>query len=77
MAFNENTRVKIPAILQILIKTIAEMTADAVSPEHMKRLSNHLENWDNTYTLLNHLHRQNPSIIDKGQPFFCKTNNCS
>jgi len=33
---------------QMLIKTIAEMTADAVSPEHMKRLSNHLENWDNT-----------------------------
>ncbi|MCL2855494.1 MAG: hypothetical protein FWE21_07740 [Defluviitaleaceae bacterium] len=33
---------------QVLIKTIAEMTADAVSPEHMKRLSNHLENWDST-----------------------------
>jgi len=33
---------------QGLIKTIAEMTADAVSPEHMKRLSSHLDNWDST-----------------------------
>ena len=32
---------------QTLIKAIANMSADAVSPEHMKRISNHLDNWDN------------------------------
>jgi len=31
---------------QGLIKAIADMSAEAVSPEHMKRISNHLENWD-------------------------------
>jgi len=32
---------------QTLIKAIADMSAEAVSPEHMKRISNHLDNWDN------------------------------
>ena len=32
---------------QTLIKAIANMSADAVSPEHMKRISGHLRNWDN------------------------------
>ena len=31
---------------QGLMKAIADMSADAVSPEHMKRISGHLENWD-------------------------------
>jgi len=31
---------------QGLIKAVADMTAEAVSPEHMKRISNHLDNWD-------------------------------
>ena len=32
---------------QSLTKAIADMTAGAVSPEQIKRISNHLDNWDN------------------------------
>ena len=31
---------------QSLAKAIADMSAEAVSPEHMKRISGYLENWD-------------------------------
>ena len=30
-----------------IIKAIADISAEAVSPEHMKRISGHLHNWDN------------------------------
>ena len=33
---------------QRLMKTIADISVDEVSPEHMKRISGHLENWDDT-----------------------------
>ena len=29
------------------IKAIANMSAEAISPEHMTRISHHLDNWDN------------------------------
>jgi hypothetical protein len=32
---------------QGLMKTIADMSAEEVSPEHMKRITSHLENWEN------------------------------
>ena len=32
---------------QSLTKAIADMSAEAVSPEHMKRISGYLDNWDN------------------------------
>jgi len=32
---------------QGIIKAIADISAEAVSPEHMKRISGHLQNWDN------------------------------
>ena len=32
---------------QALVKQIADLTAEAVSPEHMERISNHLNDWDN------------------------------
>jgi len=32
---------------QSLVKAIADMSAEAVSPEHMKRISGYLDNWDN------------------------------
>ena len=31
---------------QTLMKSIADMSAEAVSPEHMKRISGYLDNWD-------------------------------
>jgi len=31
---------------QSLAKAIADMSAEAVSPEHMKRISGYLDNWD-------------------------------
>ena len=31
---------------QDIIKAIADMSAEAVSPEHMKRISGHLSNWE-------------------------------
>ncbi len=31
---------------QSLLKTIADMSAEAVSPEHIKRISGYLDNWD-------------------------------
>ena len=31
---------------QTLIRAIADISAEAVSPEHMKRISSHLDNWD-------------------------------
>ena len=32
---------------QSLVKAIADMSAEAISPEHMKRISGYLHNWDN------------------------------
>jgi uncharacterized protein YjbI with pentapeptide repeats len=32
---------------QTLIKAIANMSAEAISPEHFNRISHHLDNWDN------------------------------
>jgi uncharacterized protein (DUF2267 family) len=32
---------------QTLMKQIADMTAEAVSPERMERIAAHLNNWDN------------------------------
>jgi uncharacterized protein YjbI with pentapeptide repeats len=32
---------------QGITKAIADLSAEAVSPEHMKRISNHLSDWDN------------------------------
>ena len=31
---------------QSIVKTIADMSAEAVSPEHIKRISGHLDDWD-------------------------------
>jgi len=33
---------------QGLMKAIADMSAEVVSPEHMRRISNYLDDWDNT-----------------------------
>ena len=47
LAYANNKIEELDTRRQTLIKTIADLSADAVSPEHMKRISNHLDNWDN------------------------------
>ena len=43
-----NTKIEeLDARRQGIMKAIADMSAEAVSPEHMKRISNHLYDWDN------------------------------
>ena len=39
---------KLDARLQTLIKAIVDMSAEAVSPEKLKRISGHLDSWEST-----------------------------
>lgn len=42
-----NTKIEeLDARRQSLTKAIADISAEAVSPEHMKRISGYLDNWD-------------------------------
>jgi len=48
MSYVNDKMVELDAKRQSLLKAIADMTAEAVSPEKLERISGYLQDWDNT-----------------------------